>query len=322
MKKEDISLFFTYLQSQETTFDYLLQCYQRAQCTEAEAKSYKNTNAFMYYSDHGNRFLYNGKGMDILLRPVLLFYGASHLFKACLLTKRPDYPESTSILAHGVSTRKRKKKNYMFMQDEVKTQHKGLFSYIAKHLYNMETIPFEKIKMEDLLSLIPEMNSLFTYRDEEKLIAVGQEYSPDMYFPISLLDYYKVTEQAFIKRVTKYLPKITAINTNSGYMHVELREPVTQSAGPFFIHSGNGKVYFPKERKHFLAIPEGLVHYLLLYNLSMISRYETEWWGELLTTKAEIDFPFIERFLEITAEKVPLLLGNELLNQFVPPSKK
>ena len=28
-------------------------------------------------------------------------------------------------------------------------------------------------------------------------------------------------------------------------------------------------------------LPELLIHYLLLYNLSMISRYETDWWYDL-----------------------------------------
>lgn len=57
-----------------------------------------------------------------------------------------------------------------------------------------------------------------------------------------------------------------------------------------------------------------MVHYLLLYNLSMVSRYEAEWWGDLLVTKPEIDYPLITQFLKITAQKVPLLLGETLFN--------
>ncbi|WP_077329849.1 YaaC family protein [Virgibacillus siamensis] len=321
MKKEDISLFFTYVQSQETAFDYLCHCYQQQNVADAEAKSYKNANAFMYYAEHGIRFIEQAMEMDLLLRPVLLFYGASHLFKACLLTKRPDYPESTSILAHGVSTRKRKKKNYTFMSDEVKTQHKGLFTYIAKHLYNMDTIPFEKIKMEELLSLIPEINPLFAYTNEERLVPVGKKDATSMFFPLDLLDSYMLTEHAFVKRVGKHLPEITAVTVHSGKLNVELSKPVSDSTGPFFQNS-KGEIYFPKDRNHFLPFPETLVHYLVLYNLSMISRYETEWWGELLNAKAEIDFPFIKRFLQISAEKVPLSLGNDLVHQFKRSPRK
>src|SRR5690625_7267275 len=92
-----------------------------------------------------------------------------HLVKACLLTIRPGYPESTSLLAHGVTARKRKKKNYSYMEDEVKIQHNGLFPYMAAHLLSSKSIPFEKISMEALLSLIPEMLPLFQFQNKQTI---------------------------------------------------------------------------------------------------------------------------------------------------------
>ncbi|GAA0608554.1 YaaC family protein [Virgibacillus siamensis] len=322
MNKEDISLLFTYLQSQETAFDYLLQCYRRQNLPEAETKSYENAGALMHYIDHGRRFLTNARDTDILMMPVLLFYGMTHLCKACLLTKRPDYPETTAVLAHGVSTRKRKKKNYTFLQDEVKIQHNGLFPYLAKYLYAVGSFPFEKIRMEQLFSLIPELNQLFTFTNSQKLTAVGEKDSDQLYFPEKILDGYHLTEAAFIKRINKHAAGLTHVQTVSGYMEVVLSAPVNEASSPFFIHHETGIIYLPNDREHFLALPELLIHYLLLYNLSMVSRYETEWWGELLTARTEADFPFIRHFLHVTAEKVPLLLGKELLDQLEPESRK
>ncbi|WP_174615231.1 YaaC family protein [Virgibacillus ihumii] len=322
MNKQDISLLFTYLQSQETAFDYLLQCYRRQNQPEAETKSYENASALMHYIDHGRRFLTNARDADILLMPVLLFYGMTHLCKACLLTKRPNYPETTAVLAHGVSTRKRKKKNYTFLQDEVKIQHNGLFPYLAKYLYAVGTFPFEKIRMEQLFSLIPELNQLFTFNHSQKLTAVGKTDSDQMYFPETLLDSYNLTQTAFIKRIKKHVPGLAHVHTVSGYMEMVLSAPVHEASSPFFIDPGAETIYFPHNREHFIALPELLIHYLLLYNLSMVSRYETEWWGELLTSKAEADFPFIRHFLQVTAEKVPFLVGKELLDQLDPGSRK
>ena len=51
------------------------------------------------------------------------------------------------------------------------------------------------------------------------------------------------------------------------------------------------------------VLPELLVHYLLLYNLSMISRYETDWWYDLLGSYNSEDYPFIYQFLNISAQK-------------------
>ena len=50
-------------------------------------------------------------------------------------------------------------------------------------------------------------------------------------------------------------------------------------------------------------LPELLIHYLLLYNLSMISRYETDWWYDLLGSYGSEDYPFIYQFLSISAQK-------------------
>lgn len=312
MNKKEIDAFFTYLDSQQSAQKYLFHCYQKITGIDAETKSYENCNTFMYYLDHGRKFYENGKKLDVLLQPILFFYGMIHLLKACLLTKRPNYPESTSILAHGVSTRKRKKKQYTFMDDEVKVQHNGLFPYFSEHLFSFKSLPFEKVNMKQLLSLIPELSLLFRLHGEEQLVKVGKVNSTNIKFPIALLDHYHLTEKAFIHRINKYIPPIIQINTNQSTMHIEIAKPLTVEHGPFYIDLDNQTIHFPVLRENFLPISEVMLHYLLLYNLSMLSRYEAEWWGDLLVTKPELDYPFITYFLQNTAKKIPILLGNEL----------
>ncbi|OZU89479.1 hypothetical protein CIL03_07145 [Virgibacillus indicus] len=311
---KDIKAFYTYLNSQQTAQQYLLDCYQRLDGIDAEAKSYENCQTFMYYLDHGNKFYENGKKLDLTVRPVLFFYGMVHLIKACLVTLRPDYPESTSLLAHGVSARKKKKKQYTFMQDEVKVQHNGLFPYALEHLFSAKKLSFEKIKMEDLFAFIPEMDVLFSFHKQPMLTAAGTAGSPLLQFPVKLLDHYHLTANAFIQRIQAQLPKIKYSDVDKSMIRMELSAPITESKGPFFIHLESREIYFPRNRKHFIPIPEIMVHYLLLYNLSMLSRYETEWWGELLVTKSDMDYPFIHHFLKITATKIPELLGERLYN--------
>ncbi|WP_390364302.1 YaaC family protein [Virgibacillus byunsanensis] len=305
--------FYTYLQSQQTAQNYLYQCYNNIGIADAEPKSYENYSPFMYYIDHGMKFYENGKKIDPLLQPVLFFYGMVHLLKACLLTTRPSYPESTSLLAHGVSSRKRKKKHYTFMHDEVKIQHNGLFPYFSQHLFSIERFPFEKIKMNHLLALIPEMNSLFNFNNEEMMVVVGETGTNTLQIPLHLLDSYHLTEKSFLHRIKNHLPNINKLKVEQSQINIELIEPITTSHGPFFIDLGKEKILFPIHRNHFTPISEVMVHYLLLYNLSMLCRYEAEWWGELLSTKSELDYPFIRQFLEITSDKIPLLLENELL---------
>ncbi len=311
---EKISQLYTYLNSQQTAQHYLFHCYQKIHGVDAAAKSYENCNAFMYYLDHGNRFYENSEKVDLFARPVLLFYGMVHLLKACLLSRRPDYPESTALLAHGVSARKRKRKNYTFMKDEVKFQHHGLFPYCSEHLYSKKQLPLEKINMEKLFALIPELNHLFTFEGNEQMVAVSTADSRFFKFPLQLLDSYHLTTGAFKSRLTAHLPNLKQFKLHDSYMELELNKPLDTINGPFYMHT-NKKIYFPIHRENFFPLPEVLVHYLLLYNLSMLCRYEPEWWGDLLIAKSDIDYPFIVQFLQCTAHKIPLFLGMELAKQ-------
>ncbi|GAA0436920.1 YaaC family protein [Lentibacillus halophilus] len=315
MLTNNISQFYTYLQSQQNAQAYLADCYHRKlKMNNASVKSFENCSPFIHYLDHGLRFYQNGKQLEPLLQPLLFFYGMVHLIKANLLSVRPDYPESTAILAHGVSSRKRKKRDYTFMKDEVKIQQNGLFSYFTTHLFAIRTPPFTKIKMNQLFALIPELGPLFRYQAGDKLTAVGKRGARSLQFPSWIIDHYHLTVNTFINRIKPYLPPIKMTQTNHNYINIELYEPLCPSeASPFFTSMTDDQVYFPINRDDCLPISEVMVHYLLLYNLSMLCRYEPEWWGEVLAAKPDADFPFIRSFLEITAEKIPMLLGVTLL---------
>lgn len=317
MSKINVQDFYTYLQSQETAQRFLLHSYQHLNISNPKIKSYENCHTFLYYLKHGLHFYETGKKTTTMIQPILLFYGMAHLIKASLLIKRPDYPESTKLLAHGVSSRKRKKRNYTFMEDKVTIHNHGLYSYFSKHLYHINNPILDKYKMKDLLTLIPEMSTLFSFHHESDMSVIGDMHSQSLTFGNHLLDSYHLTSQAFIERIKPYLPSINHTNINQSNIQLTLEQPFSKSFGPFFFHITDETVYFPKTRELFLPISEVMVHYLLLYNLSMLSRYDAEWWGELLTTKPDIDFPFIKLFLHHTAWKIPVLLGQEMYYDYL-----
>ncbi|WP_042220854.1 YaaC family protein [Oceanobacillus manasiensis] len=309
---QHIEMFYTYLMSQQTAQHYLYNCYKRIEGVDAERKSYENCTVFISYLEHGQLFYQSGKNSSPILQPVLYFYGMAHLIKACLLTVRPDYPESTTLLAHGVTARKRKKKDYSFLHDEVKLQHNGLFPYFSEHLFKVSKLPFEKLSMKQLLSLIPEMVPLLGFHQEKGLYQVGKTHGKWLEFPLKILDDYYTTKDGFVKKISSYLPDIKHMESDSQHIQIELAMPLTELKGPFFSDKTQTAIFFPAKRDLFLPFSEIMVHYLLLYNLSMLCRYETDWWGDLFTAKSDIDYPFITQFLKESANKVPLLLGLEL----------
>lgn len=317
MSEPSMNSFFTYLQSEHTAQQFLLQCYEKGGIGNAKEKSYMNCHAFIYYLEHGNKFFESSKQLTTVVQPVLLFYGLVHLLKAVIITKRPDYPETTKVLAHGVSSRKRKKKHYTFLNDEVTIHHNGLFPYFSEHLFSIRSLTMRKIKMECLLSFIPEMNDLFNLYNEKRMVDIGTIGSDVLCFPLHLLDTYYLTPKSFLHRLEPHLPNIKVVNKKESMIQVTLTEPLTRSFGPFFFNTTDDKIYFPIRRENFLSISEVMVHYLLLYNLSMLCRYETEWWGNLIHTKPDLDFPFIKHFLHYTTEKAPILLMQEIYGTYL-----
>ncbi|WP_431307313.1 YaaC family protein [Ferdinandcohnia quinoae] len=302
---------FNALHAANTTQRLLYKCYKKAPIQDAEKKSYENSYPFIYYLEHGQNYYKLAENAPLSIKPVLLFYGMVQLLKACLLTVDPQYPESTSVLAHGVSTRKRKKQSYEFFHDEVKVQKNGLFSHFSNQMFHIRQIEGEKLSMGQLLKRIPELHNLFSLHFQKDLyIKTPLKDKSTFIIPNETLDAYHMTSQRLLSFIESTIPFGTiyieseeiflSLDTNSNLL------PLTSS--PLLFHLYEGEFYLPRERELLTIFPEVMVHYLILYNLSMISRYETEWWSELLHTYSSNDYPFIRQFLAISADKVPYLL--------------
>ncbi|WP_238942082.1 YaaC family protein [Bacillus sp. REN10] len=219
---------------------FLQASYKVNEIEQVEQCAYDNCYRFIYCLEHGELLLKQAQQAPIAVQPVLAFYGLSHLLKACLLTVDPFYPTSVQVLAHGLSSRKKKKQNYHFFQDEVKIQRHGLFIHFSEKMFHTTHIEGTKLKMKTLLKQIPELSSLFL---------------------------------------------------------------------PYEKHSTSIK---SEKNEETIFYSELMIYYALLYNLSMIARYETEWWYELLKLMPGEEYPFIKQFLTISIHKTPLLIEDYL----------
>jgi hypothetical protein len=319
-KKGGIDLFPTYkgwksysfLFSAEYTQSFLKSKYQKKNLVHSSQKGFDNCYTFLYYLEHGQIYYEQADKAPLILKPILLFYGLVHLIKACILTIDPDYPETTSVLAHGVSTRKRKKQNYQFFLDEVKFQRNGLFPFMSETLFHMEQLEGDKITMEELLMLIPELNTLF-YETEGKQTFLHLGQCGDAFtIPEKILDHYHMTES----RLKEFFSsKYHSLKFDQDYLTFNLGDPSLNKPLPLKYNLESDSYALPLNKSHFFDFPELLVHYLLLYNLSMIARYETEWWGELTKMMPNRDYPFIHSFLNITQQKGPFLIYQYLMGE-------
>ena len=300
---------FHYFQSAASVQALLKKAYLQKGLPDADINSYGNCYPFMYFLEQGEAYYEQSALAPLSVRPVLLFYGLIHLIKACLLTTYPLYPENTSVLAHGVSARKRKKKQYQFIDDEVKIQKHGLCTHMAKGLFHVEQLEGTKWRMRDLLMEVPELNQLHRFAHRQEPIVLLKRINPSSQsIPEKVLDDYHMNASRFKEFLsTKHSSEISWLD-HADHSLCFIHHENEWLDSPFRFHSDEKQFGLPSGIRPAAFLPELLVHYLLLYNLSMIARYETEWWMELIKTAPGTDLPFISTFLDITATKTPFLI--------------
>ena len=305
-----------HFQNVEYSRFYLEKRYQKKQLENATEKAYSNTEPFLAYLQYGDRCLKEAQLISPQLQPILLFYGLTSFIKACLLTVDPNYPSTTSVLAHGLSARKRKKKAYIFFEDEVKIQKDGLFTYFLHTLFHVKQSYGDKWTMKDLFSSVPELvetNSF--YKLSVPYLFIQELHSKCYQFPDQILDRYHMTDSYF-KTYSQSLCSFTLNWVHQDDLIFQLNDSESLFAhSPFRYHTINNKWYFPSKRNPFTNIPELTIHYALLYNLSMVARYDIEWWNDLFLYRTTKDFVFINRFLQIAFKKIPFLITSYLLDE-------
>ncbi|KEK21804.1 YaaC family protein [Bacillus gaemokensis] len=323
---QQLSFFF----SSQNVQRYLSRCYEKLHIENVEKKSFENCYPFIYYLEHGKSYYELCKTAPLSIQPMLLFYGMSQLLKACLLTVDPNYPESTTILAHGVTTRKRKKQGYQFLEDEVKVQKNGLFPHVAERMFHMKHLEAEKFNMLELMHKIPEFKNLFQYSQKEKMLyKVDTLDEHHILFSSSILDRLHMTKERFSRFIEtngkhlfiQHIPDVTNESNLQFSAPIKTWNPLYST--PFSYDYSTHTYYLPithDVRNHKLHLPELLIHYLLLYNLSMISRYETDWWYDLLNSYSSEDYPFIYQFLGVSTQKIPYYISLFLLRDYSPIS--
>lgn len=293
---------------------FLSSCYEKHRFPQAQTLSYHTSFSFIYHLQQGRLYFEQASNAPIHIQPMLLFYGTVQLLKACVLTADPFYPENSAILAHGVTTRKRKKQGYRFLDDEIKIQKNGLFLHSLQKMFHVEHHQTEKYKMNLLFKQIAEMHPLFAtiYNQEISLPVSYRSQS----FSVSsvLLDDLHMTANRFglfleqhEKKPGHWFNQQIGVQANKHSLTIPLTvKPRLYQSSPW-LTSKEGEQRILRKRDEMCTLPELSVHYLLLYNLSMICRYEAEWWGELHHTFDGDDLPFIKQYLFIAKDKLPFL---------------
>ncbi|MBU9721500.1 MULTISPECIES: YaaC family protein [Bacillaceae] len=317
---EKTESFTTLFESVEYAKTYLQKKYDEIGLSSPVELAFKNGYTFVYYMKMGDNYFTQADKSPLSIQPVLYFYGLSNWLKGVLLTVDPEYPATTQVLAHGVSTRKKKKQGYRFLSDEIKVQKDGFFPYVTEKVFEFKQITGEKYKMRHLLMCIPELLDYFkTLEKENPLTPVttvseknGQHYS----VPNSLLKNLNLSPRQYERMVKEKTGVILTCreHENNLDIYIDTKKSLKKFSCIPFYESISQEIYLPNHLPLYWKLPEIMAHYLLLYNLSMICRYEIDWWGELLYSFTNNDLSFIKSFIQCTSTKVPNLIQSLLFH--------
>jgi len=249
------------------------------------------------------------------------------LARVLIASRDPEYPTTTSVLKHGLSTRKLKRDAYCFIQDELRVQKDGLFVVLHEMLGGSPFSDRQRVSIQDLLSVIPELTPCYErlygppcvceieqkadgsslYWDLPRWILHAKEHTRDEF--LHLLNRMNPSANNQADRPVFYLAEADP----PGRLHLHQIRPVPQH--PLMIEDITGRIYLRYPLAEDFLIPEISLHFMVMFVLGMLCRYETERWGEMILTFLSQDVYLINEFLNLSIRKFPNMIVNQLFDE-------
>ncbi|GAX88714.1 YaaC family protein [Effusibacillus lacus] len=318
---------FVYFESEQTANRYLREQYERLNLPDPQRSAYHATPKLIFGIKQARQYYRAAESCDIMTKPLLLYYGMMSLARAFIASRNPDYPTTTSVLKHGLSTRKLKRESYCFIQDEIRVQKDGLFVVLHDMLGGSRFSDRQRVVMKDLLSVLPElMSSYERLYGPPSVCEIDQaECSNGRYWdlPRWILQSGQHTREEFLGMLNRMYPEQVlpdqgpvfslAESDPPGRLHIHHTVPVTTH--PLMIGDLSGRAYIRYPLTGDFLIPEISLHFMVMFVLGMLCRYETERWGEMILTFLSQDIYLINEFLNLSMRKFPNLILNQLFGE-------
>lgn len=129
---------FVFFENEPTVKQFLQNTYEQNQIKDTYKFAFQNTSKFIYFIKQAKEYFYSADKSNILVKPLLIYYGMMNLMKAFILTKDPSYPSHTGVLRHGITTRKLKKININSMTMKLRYRKKVCFLFFTLFLLTIQ----------------------------------------------------------------------------------------------------------------------------------------------------------------------------------------
>ncbi|MBM7592112.1 YaaC family protein [Brevibacillus fulvus] len=312
-----------FLEAEPNARRFLTDAYQAAGIDNPQRLAFQQSTRFVYTWKQARSLYQTASQAELLIQPLLLFYGCRSLLNGLLLSRDPFFPQSSKVLQHGLTTRKLKRNPYHFLEDEVRPQKEGFFAHITK-IYSPFPLQNRYTVQELLCSMVSLCDdySLIVGASPWHLIEPADRFDwrlPKL--PSGALAY---SLDTLVQYLNRHSPKHIqfqpgqAAETEHEYHYIRVQFFQENNAAleqhPLFTRNDQGKWFF-WNRTETSPLPIWASHFLLLYLLGMLCRYEADGWGELILSQMYAEKYLIERFLYDHQLHFPRFIAQEIKQQ-------
>lgn len=324
----------SYFESQHNCKEYL-----KGKFTLSSRKLEDISNELTYAIRTSKEYYHAADQVSILTQPLQIYYGMTHLSKSLFIA---TYGKKSPSKSHGLQ--KIGKWNEKSLVDMcVKVLKDGTFPQLHSS-YCREKLRGATFRIGEIFSVVPELKASFesVYKQKSNALRITRPRSglvhvidPELEKYGFLLhfkdgeDYHRI-----LKHNREILSRIEGINEKyeisasvQPFVHALVLGEKWKSEDvedPAFL-TVSGEEYFVmslRKGEEYVTPPELSSHFLIMYILGMLSRYEPRKWGEIVKGEESGDIYVIQKFLETTKRKFPNLILNELEDKqfmFVAP---
>lgn len=300
------NLAYELLKNETASREYLIKKYPDS---EAKKLAYRNVHAFTSYIKQGMALFQTAKNSDFWSSSLLIYYGMMSLLKAISLSIDANYPHSTSLLQHGLTSPKRKKEPYRFFHDEVRVQKNGFFPYLCQ-LFSHPVPTGERFKLELLCAFIPDLQVMLQQLHKKTYWWKVVYLDGKLICPLTIVDQLCISVDSFVRRLNQ---KNSALcfsiqSVSNEYFTLEVNEPEKILQHPWLKQDGDRSFYLWDQLNSTVdPLPEILAYYALFFSLSMLCRYDPPVWYEL-HNDIEKEQLIIQTLVDLSLKKFPDLL--------------
>lgn len=329
---EELWSYLSYFENYSNCYNYLKQNHN----ITIKGNREQRASMLQYYVKQAHEYYNSSLKVSLLTQPTLLYYGALCLSRALFLGKNGYLDDSGKHGLREFGNRELKD----IKKFEIIINRKGTFSQLFKTIQTdyyptFNDISNTKWTLIKLLSMIPEIKDIYEdiYNKKSLILKVNRFFDEDV-------EYIKINDELLgkmqkdqidtlfdtINGIKSYYLPYKRLNDSTFLFHkkTNVKGDITQKnlMGEEFFILGikqNRIINIPGiiafHLVGYINLPDMAVHLMILFLLSMLSRYHIKLWGEGSLELETGDFFIIKNFLKVSTRKFPNLVLNQLLNK-------